>query len=221
MDKIPRIWDTVLVSPPSLPLFIALAIMEQLRELLLPLDFNAFILLFSSMPVLDIEKCIREALKYLKDTPPSITTPHYSFDNLFTNSQNQQNATNNNNPNKNDSKPSSTSRWWEQPIPLDILKTELFARISVNDLMMLKSNALILDTRSEPEFEKLHFPDSFRVKDIQDTNFLKTHKTNPIPIIVIGDSNSSSQVQVYTFFSNSLCSLQTNSLGKCSLKSVC
>src|SRR4051812_7749544 len=73
LDQLWRIWDTLLVSPPSLPLFIALSILEALRELLLPLDFNALILLFSSLPEINIEALMINALEYLRKTPPSLT----------------------------------------------------------------------------------------------------------------------------------------------------
>jgi len=73
LDQIWRMWDTVLVSPPSLPLFIAISVLEALRELLLPLDFNALILLFSSLPELNMEALMISALEYLRTTPPSLT----------------------------------------------------------------------------------------------------------------------------------------------------
>jgi hypothetical protein len=41
LDKVYPLWDAILTSPTSLPLFIAVAILRELRSTLLPLDFNA------------------------------------------------------------------------------------------------------------------------------------------------------------------------------------
>ena len=74
LDEIFHIWDTLLLSPPSFSLFIACAIMRQLKEYLMPLDFNACIHLFSSLPALNIEECLKDAKNIMNLTPPSVTT---------------------------------------------------------------------------------------------------------------------------------------------------
>lgn len=43
-------------------------------------------------------------------------------------------------------------RWWEQPIPIDVKKTELAPRISLKDLVKLKNYVLVIDIRSEQEY---------------------------------------------------------------------
>lgn len=52
---------------------------QELRETLLSLEFNECILLFSGMSPIDIEKCLQQALRSVKNTPPSITTQNYSI----------------------------------------------------------------------------------------------------------------------------------------------
>ncbi|CAJ0749559.1 21924_t:CDS:10 [Entrophospora sp. SA101] len=51
-----------------------------------------------------------------------------------------------------------TQRWWEQPIPVDVKKTELAPRISLKDLAKLKNHVLVIDIRSEQDFVGGHFP---------------------------------------------------------------
>src|SRR5689334_20735040 len=96
-----RVWDTLLLVGSSFSSFIAVSLMIQLRQTLLSLDFNAAILLFSSrclvspcaaiqkihlspaensvteMPNVNLETCVRHALKLHKETPPSIYTKKY------------------------------------------------------------------------------------------------------------------------------------------------
>ena len=43
-------------------------------------------------------------------------------------------------------------RWWEQPLPLKEKKAELAPRISLDDLIALKDNVVVIDTRNEEEF---------------------------------------------------------------------
>lgn len=63
-----------MLSPPSFSLFIACAIMRQLKEYLMPLDFNACIHMFSSLPAVNIEECLKDAKEIMNVTPPSVTT---------------------------------------------------------------------------------------------------------------------------------------------------
>ena len=72
MEEIYRLWDSLLLSPPSMPLFFAVALMKQLRRALLILDFNALILFFSRLPHLDIEAALLEANALFDHTPLSL-----------------------------------------------------------------------------------------------------------------------------------------------------
>jgi hypothetical protein len=50
LHKIYHLWDTLLLGNSSFPLYIGVAILQQLRAQLLTYGFNECILLFSDMP---------------------------------------------------------------------------------------------------------------------------------------------------------------------------
>lgn len=93
INQIYRLWDCILVhsaldSPTSpfvrsLPHFMAVAILFQLREKLLISDFNACILLLSNLSFINIEQCIEDALNMFNSTPKSLTFLKYSFKKVF------------------------------------------------------------------------------------------------------------------------------------------
>lgn len=58
LHKILHLWDALLVTDGSLPLYMGVAILRQLRDTLLASGFNECILLFSDLPEVDIEQCI-------------------------------------------------------------------------------------------------------------------------------------------------------------------
>ncbi|KAH8552787.1 rab-GTPase-TBC domain-containing protein [Umbelopsis sp. PMI_123] len=73
LDKIYHLWDKLLVGPSSIPLFAGVAILRQIRDVLLSSEFNDCITLFSeSFPEVDIEKCIQSAMTMCKVTPSSV-----------------------------------------------------------------------------------------------------------------------------------------------------
>ena len=75
LDKVYHLWDKFMVGPPSLPLFVGVAILRQIRDDLLKYEFNGCISLFSEhFPKIDIEKCIQSAMNMCKVTPPSIVS---------------------------------------------------------------------------------------------------------------------------------------------------
>ncbi|KAG9285348.1 hypothetical protein G9A89_010823 [Geosiphon pyriformis] len=158
LDKTYHLWDKLLVGPSSLPLFTGISILRQLREVLLSSEFNECILIFSeSFPEVDIEKCIQSALSMCKVTPPSViyrvhdpnSKPHQSNDKKFQLADH---------PNQ---------RWWEQPTPVEVKKSELAPRISLKDLVKLKNYVLVIDIRRDEEFIRGHFPLSFNVNPSQ------------------------------------------------------
>lgn len=77
MDQIFRLWDKLLISTSQLPFFVAYAMLKKIRDILLPLDFNACILLFSSLPSINIEEIIEDANEVSRTTPISVTMPKY------------------------------------------------------------------------------------------------------------------------------------------------
>jgi hypothetical protein len=73
LEKTYRIWDKILVGPPSLPLFTGIAILKQLRNVFLTTEFNEAIMVLSdSFADVDIEKCLQSAMSMCKVTPPSV-----------------------------------------------------------------------------------------------------------------------------------------------------
>ena len=73
-----KIWDVLIVGKSSFPLFFAVAIIHQLREKVLTLDFNSCILLFSNMPIIDIQQCVDNAQSMMHCTPLSLTFLKYT-----------------------------------------------------------------------------------------------------------------------------------------------
>ncbi|CAG8438316.1 3709_t:CDS:10 [Acaulospora colombiana] len=137
----------ILVGPPSLPLFAGISILRQLRDSLINSEFNDCIMIFSeSFPDVDIEKCIQSALSMFKVTPPSV---YYRVHEPRAASDKPSNYENQNH---------TAQRWWEQPTPIETKKIELAPRISLKDLVKLKNHVLVIDTRSEQEFARGHFP---------------------------------------------------------------
>ncbi|RWS00830.1 TBC domain-containing protein kinase-like protein, partial [Dinothrombium tinctorium] len=73
LHKIVHIWDTLLLGSESFPLYIGLAILMQLRDQLLGYTFNDCILIFSDLPEISIERCVKDAIKLFCATPKSAT----------------------------------------------------------------------------------------------------------------------------------------------------
>lgn len=73
IQKILNLWDSLLLGSASYPLFIGYSILQQLRSVLLESGFNECILLFSDLPEIDIEKCVKDSMLYYESTPRSVT----------------------------------------------------------------------------------------------------------------------------------------------------
>uniref|UniRef100_A0A8C3T718 TBC domain-containing protein kinase-like protein n=1 Tax=Chelydra serpentina TaxID=8475 RepID=A0A8C3T718_CHESE len=73
LHKIFHLWDTLLLGNSSFPFCIGVAILQQLRDRLLANGFNECILLFSDLPEIDIERCVRESVNLFCWTPKSAT----------------------------------------------------------------------------------------------------------------------------------------------------
>ncbi|GCC26300.1 hypothetical protein chiPu_0004716 [Chiloscyllium punctatum] len=73
LHKIFHLWDTLLLGNSSFPFCIGVAILQQLRDRLLSNGFNECILLFSDLPEIDIERCVRESINLFCWTPKSAT----------------------------------------------------------------------------------------------------------------------------------------------------
>lgn len=73
LHKIFHLWDKLLLGNASFPLCIGLAVLQQLRDSLLESGFNECILLFSDMPEIDIERCLKDSIEIFCSTPKSVT----------------------------------------------------------------------------------------------------------------------------------------------------
>jgi TBC domain-containing protein kinase-like protein len=69
LHKIFHLWDTLLLCNPEFPICIGVAILKQLRTILLNSDFNECILLFSELPEINIQKCVQDSLIIFNNTP--------------------------------------------------------------------------------------------------------------------------------------------------------
>ncbi|XP_043969125.1 TBC domain-containing protein kinase-like protein isoform X2 [Gambusia affinis] len=78
LHKIFHLWDTLLLGSSSFPFCIGVAILQQLRDRLLANGFNECILLFSDLPEIDIERCVRESINLFCWTPKSATYRQYA-----------------------------------------------------------------------------------------------------------------------------------------------
>jgi hypothetical protein len=77
MEKIYLLWDFVMVNNPSVILFIAVAIIRQLKSELLHCDFNTAMTQFQNLQYVDIRKALLEAKTMLEKTPTSFLEMPY------------------------------------------------------------------------------------------------------------------------------------------------
>lgn len=163
LDQIASLWDRVLLSSSQLPFYLAFSMMRQLREIILPLDFNACILLFSSLPGVDIEAFIKEAKLVAQETPSSITEANYKHSPSATVPQFADKEADHVPPKFNPSQ-QRTDRWWEKQVPIEELQAELFPRLSVVDLVSASNfRFTILDVRDRDAFDKNSLPGSISI----------------------------------------------------------
>ncbi|KAM3725988.1 TBC domain-containing protein kinase-like protein [Dirofilaria immitis] len=78
LHKLFYVWDVLLLSDSSFPLFVGLAIMEQLRAGLITTHFNDAILLFSDLPDLNMERLVQYSVTYYNTVPASCTFRRYA-----------------------------------------------------------------------------------------------------------------------------------------------
>ncbi|XP_015119108.1 TBC domain-containing protein kinase-like protein isoform X2 [Diachasma alloeum] len=140
LHKILHLWDKLLLGDSSFPLMVGLAILKQLRDSLLVSGFNECILLFSDLPEIDIELCVKDSMAMYQNTPSSITYRKHQFD--------QSKASN-----------------WHEPEP----GTEKLPRISIKDYIQLfdqskeNSHLLTVDIRNSIQFERGAVPNSINI----------------------------------------------------------
>ncbi|XP_057318808.1 TBC domain-containing protein kinase-like protein [Microplitis mediator] len=129
LHKILHLWDKLLLGDSSFPLMVGLAILKQLRDSLLTSGFNECILLFSDLPEIDIELCVKDSMDMYNNTPTSITYRKYQYD---------QSKANN----------------WKEPEN----GTENMPRISIDDFMYYYDNKrdklIVVDIRNNIQYER-------------------------------------------------------------------
>ncbi|KOB73228.1 TBC domain-containing protein kinase-like protein [Operophtera brumata] len=132
LHKILHIWDALLVEGPSLPLFMGVGILRQLRDTLMESGFNECILLFSDLPEIDIGECVKQSIEMCRSSPKSISYRRFT----------------NETPTKDPME--------MVEIPLETLFTEISPRISILDFFTLicEDKCCCIDIRSNLLFEK-------------------------------------------------------------------
>ncbi|KAI5616871.1 TBC domain-containing protein kinase-like protein, partial [Silurus asotus] len=180
LHKIFHLWDTLLLGNSSFPFCIGVAILQQLRDRLLANGFNECILLFSDLPEIDIERCVRESIILFCWTPKSATYRQHaqppkpnSDSNGFGKTASFYSSEYQDLPN------TDLSR---EPLKLSELKAEVSPRISAEDLIDLceltgpshfktpvkrpkavKTKIIAVDIRSNEDFSRGHIPGSINV----------------------------------------------------------
>uniref|UniRef100_A0A3P9IIP4 TBC domain-containing protein kinase-like protein n=1 Tax=Oryzias latipes TaxID=8090 RepID=A0A3P9IIP4_ORYLA len=175
LHKIFHLWDTLLLGNSSFPFCIGVAILQQLRDRLLANGFNECILLFSDLPEIDIERCVRESVILFRWTPRSATyrqhaqLPKPSGDNGFGKPASYFSS------DYQDMPKTDLSR---EPLALCDLKAEASPRISAEDLIDLcelsqaglpkrnksgKPKIVAVDIRSSEDFSRGHVSGSINV----------------------------------------------------------
>ncbi|KAK7601179.1 hypothetical protein V9T40_008620 [Parthenolecanium corni] len=145
LHKIFHLWDKLLLGDSSYPLFIGLAVLQQLRDTLLSSGFNECILLFSDLPEVDIEGCVVISSQLYADTPQSITFRKFQL------------------------KSTDEPAYVLTDTTLMEIQKETNPRLSVSDFLQLfktketRSNILIVDARSDAEYANMSVPGSINI----------------------------------------------------------
>lgn len=181
LHKIFHLWDTLLLGNSSFPFCIGVAILQQLRDRLLANGFNECILLFSDLPEIDIERCVRESVNLFCWTPKSATYRQHAQP---PRPASESSAV------RSSSAPYFSAECTDPPktdlsresIPLSDLKSEVSPRISAEDLIDLceltvtghfktptkktkssKPKLLVVDIRNSEDFLRGHIAGSINI----------------------------------------------------------
>lgn len=133
LHRLFHLWDMLLLGGPATPFFIAIAILQQLKSRLLQYGFNECILLFSDLPEIDIEQCVKDCVKIFHATPRSASYRQYA--------QSTAAAAGDRPAAFGLQQPPATGSYQSDlilsPVPLNVLKEERCPRISGDDLLLL------------------------------------------------------------------------------------
>lgn len=145
LEKVYRLWDHVLFGSPSLPLYVAIAFLRQMRQFLLKADFNSTMLFFANMQSVDIHKCVADSDSIQKRTPPSVVaSSHFHASTLpVVNSGGEDTPT--------------IRQEWEKPVTIEQFKKEACCRVNPRDVQEhLIQLAIIIDVRDEEQYDQAH-----------------------------------------------------------------
>ncbi|XP_050800451.1 TBC domain-containing protein kinase-like protein isoform X2 [Gopherus flavomarginatus] len=180
LHKIFHLWDTLLLGNSSFPFCIGVAILQQLRDRLLANGFNECILLFSDLPEIDIERCVRESVNLFCWTPKSATyRQHAQPPKQASDGSGSRDSMSCFTADYQDAPKSDLSR---DSIQLNDLKAEVSPRISAEDLIDLceltgpshfktptkktkssKPKLLVVDIRNSEDFNRGHISGSINI----------------------------------------------------------
>ncbi|XP_032650119.1 TBC domain-containing protein kinase-like protein isoform X2 [Chelonoidis abingdonii] len=180
LHKIFHLWDTLLLGNSSFPFCIGVAILQQLRDRLLANGFNECILLFSDLPEIDIERCVRESVNLFCWTPKSATyRQHAQPPKQASDGSGSRGSMSCFTADYQDAPKSDLSR---DSIQLNDLKAEVSPRISAEDLIDLceltgpshfktptkktkssKPKLLVVDIRNSEDFNRGHISGSINI----------------------------------------------------------
>ncbi|XP_031727261.1 TBC domain-containing protein kinase-like protein, partial [Anarrhichthys ocellatus] len=175
LHKIFHLWDTLLLGNSSFPFCIGVAILQQLRDRLLANGFNECILLFSDLPEIDIERCVRESINLFCWTPKSATYRQHAQPPKAAGDIGFGKAATYYSSDYQDMPKTDLSR---EPLALCDLKAELSPRISAEDLIDLcelslagptkrtkagKPKIIAVDIRTVEDFSRGHISGSINI----------------------------------------------------------
>lgn len=149
LHKIFHLWDKLLLGDASFPLFVGLAILQQLRDTLLSSGFNECILLFSDLPEVDIERCVTDSIELYCSTPRSVTFRQHEL--------------------RPAAKAPVNPELELSPLTVAELQSEMSPRISGADLVELintkfsRPKVLVIDVREADEYCEAAVPGSINI----------------------------------------------------------
>ncbi|TSK22507.1 TBC domain-containing protein kinase-like protein [Bagarius yarrelli] len=204
LHKIFHLWDTLLLGNSSFPFCIGVAILQQLRDRLLANGFNECILLFSDLPEIDIERCVRESINLFCWTPKSATYRQHAQQLKPTSDGNGFGRTT----------AFYSSEYQDLP-HTDLLKAELSPRISAEDLIDLceltgpahfktpvkkakavKTKIVAVDIRSSEEYplKHTHFLIARKVRKLPQKSNLKKIRPKIQTVVIITETETEFQI---------------------------
>ncbi|CAG7834345.1 unnamed protein product [Allacma fusca] len=175
LHKIFHLWDKLLLGDSSFSLCIGLAILYQLRESLLCSGFNECILLFSDMPEISIERCVKDSVDIYCSTPRSTLCrkhepPPKQRKEVHRKISTDSDFSSNSLPNE--TRNSTSDGLKMEAIPLADLKKEKCPRISGEDFLALldlnktrfnKPKMVVVDVRNYEDYNRGAIPTSINM----------------------------------------------------------